>query len=120
MKTLCLLFLFLVPGVTVFADTVEITNPEAVFSLVEVQEEIDFISSAVMGCIDTGREHRDCMCESKAMFSHFSGTVNDLFAKCPELEGHDLITYKAPDGMQVTQSLVGIKKQAEIKLVCSE
>lgn len=110
----------MVPSLIVSGETLEIKDPKTMFSLVEVQEEIDFISSAVMGCKDTGREHSDCMCENKAMLSHFTETVNELFVKCPNLNGQDLVTFKAPDGVQVTQSLEGIRKQAEMKLVCTE
>lgn len=120
MRILLLLVLLFLPGPAVADEPIDINDPKTMFLLVEVQEEIDFISSAVLGCLDAGREHSECMCENKAMISHFTETVNDLFVSCPELKGQDLVTFKAPDGVQVTQSLAGIRKQTEMKLVCSE
>lgn len=120
MRLFCLLILLLVPGLVVSAEPLDVKNPDIMFSLVEVQEEIDYISSVVMGCVDSGREHSDCMCSNKAMFSRFTQKVGKLFVKHPILEGHDLVAFKDPDGVQVTQSLMGIRKQAEMQLDCSE
>jgi hypothetical protein len=45
-------------------------------------------------------------------------TVNSIFDKHPILGRYDLIHYRTPDGMINNQSLLGIKKQAEMVLRC--
>jgi len=120
MKISCLLILLSLAATPVFAGTYLINDSEMLFNLVEVQEEVDFISSAIMGCLDSGRDQRECMCDNKGMMAHFSATVKELFKKHPELKNQDLVEFKDPGGMHVTQSLDGFRKQAEIKLNCSE
>lgn len=103
---------------TLYAEPYEVQDHETMLALVELQEDMDLISSSVMGCLDVGREHIDCMCANKALFSHFSETVTELFDTFPELENYDLVTFKDPEGVQVTQSMEGIKKQAAMELDC--
>ena len=66
-----LLVVFLLLPCSLFAESFDVVDHEMKLGLIELQEEIDFISSAVMGCIDSGREQHDCMCANKAMFSIF-------------------------------------------------
>ena len=112
---LCLVLLL---PCSVFAEPYEVQDHEMMLALSEIQEEVDFISSAVMGCVDTGREHKDCMCTNKAMFMHFSESVTTLFAGFPELEKYDLVTFRDQKGVQVTQSMQGMKRQAVMDLDC--
>jgi hypothetical protein len=102
------------------AGNLEIRDPAVVADLAEVQNEIEAISSAVMSCIDSGREHQECMCDNRGKFVHFSRTVATLFADHPQLEGRDLVHFKGKDGTLVNQSLEGIKRQAGMKLSCPE
>ena len=97
---------------------VEIKDQAIVVDLVTVQNEIDSISSSIMSCMDSGKEHKDCMCDNEIKFINFKKTVKVLFEKHPDLNQHDLIHYRTPDGMINNQSLVGIKKQANVNFSC--
>lgn len=97
---------------------VEINDQAIVDDLTVVQNEIDSLSAAIMSCMDTGKQHQECMCDNEEKLVQFSKTVQVLFEKHPELTKHDLIHYRAQDGAINNQSLVGIKKQANMELSC--
>lgn len=86
---------------------VEIKDQETVDDLIIIQNEIDSISSAIMSCMDSGKQHKECMCDNEAKFVNFAKTVQALFEEHPELEGRDLIHYRNQDGTINNQSLFG-------------
>ncbi len=103
----------------VWADEgVDITNPTQVLELVKIQERLDSVSTAVMGCMDSGREHNACLCQYKELIIQFNRSVNNLFPNHPSLEKYDLVRFKSPDGTWVTQSLKSIRKQASLDPSC--
>ena len=75
----------------VWADEgVDITNPTQVLELVKIQERLDSVSTAVMGCMDSGREHNACLCQYKELIIQFNRSVNNLFPNHPSLEKYIL------------------------------
>jgi hypothetical protein len=121
MKIILFVFLFFVHAQFALADEVlEVEDRAMVSRLVVVQDEIDAVSSAVMGCMDSGRTHKECMCENRELFIRFTGTVNALFVQYPDLRNHDLVMFKNQQGQHVTQSMEGIQKQANMNLSCNE
>jgi hypothetical protein len=96
--------------------SVEITDPRKVAALTALQEKIDSISAEVTECTGAGTEHGDCLCESEALILDFNGAVRKLFEIYPDLDAMDLVSFRMPDGMTVTQSLTGIRNQARMKL----
>jgi hypothetical protein len=97
---------------------IEINNQEIVDDLIVIQNEIDTISSAIMSCMDSGKQHKECMCDNKEKLVNFAKTAQALFDEHPELKGLDLIHYRNQDGTINNQSLLGIKKQASMELSC--
>jgi len=76
----------------VWADEgVDITNPIQVLALVAIQERLDSVSDAVMGCMDSGGEHKACLCEHKELIVQFNTSVKNLFLNHPDLEEFDLV-----------------------------
>jgi hypothetical protein len=120
MKIFFVSILLLIPGLSLASGNLEIKAPLMVSDLVKVSHEIDSLSSAIMSCIDSGKEHKDCMCANKQLFAHFTDTVNTLFKTYPQLEGQDLINFKNTEGMLINLSLEGIKKQAGTELSCDQ
>ena len=118
MKLFLLFLLFIIPNMSIAAGNMEIEDSDTIAELSEIQEQIDSISSAVTGCMESGGKHKQCICQNREMFSRFSFTVNAFFKEHPELEDQDLVNFKTPDGTLVNQSLVGIRKQANMKLEC--
>lgn len=112
---LCLL---LISHVTWSDDDIDITDADQVSALLAVQEKIDSLSSNVMKCMDSGKEHKACMCDNKALINDFNEKVNTLFELHPELEKLDLIRLKTTDGTPLAQSLSGIKIQANTAPDC--
>ena len=100
------------------AGNVEIIDQNIVNDLTAVQKEVDSISARIMSCMDAGKQHKECICQSEAKFSQFSKMVKALFERYPELEDYDLIHYRTPDGAINNQSLIGITRQASMQLTC--
>ena len=73
---------------------------------------MDNVSSEIMSCIDSGKEHSVCMCQSKAIIVQFNNSVKALIEKNKDIEKLDLVRFKSTDGTWVTQSLKGLLKQA--------
>jgi hypothetical protein len=108
-------------SVPVFADAnMDITEPKMVAQLVELDAIISAISAGVMGCMDSGNEHKQCMCENKDLFAKFSGAANNFVESYPQLDDQDLVNFKNPDGVLVNLSLETAKRQADMKLSCGE
>ena len=103
-----------------FTETLEVDDKDQVAALLKVQQGIDAMSEAVMSCMDSGREHKVCMCKSKDLFAKFSATVDELFVSYPDLKNHDLVGFKEPGGMYVTLSMEGTQKQAQMLLNCNQ
>lgn len=68
--------------------------------------------------MDSGKSHTDCLCENESQIAEFNKAVEQLVASYPNLETLDLVTFRTTDGELVSQSLVGIKRQAETELTC--
>lgn len=104
----------------VWADEgVDITNPAQVSELLDLQEKLDSVSNAIMGCLDSGEEHSVCICKHKELVIQFNRRVNELFLNHPGLGELDLVRFKSPDGIYVAQSLEGIRKQANVEPSCT-
>ena len=102
------------------AGNLAISDHNMVADLVELDEIISSIASGVMGCMDSGKEHKQCMCENRMLFGQFTEAANELFRKYPQLEGQDLVNFKNPEGVLVNFSLETAKRQAEVELLCNE
>jgi hypothetical protein len=103
-----------------FSDEgVDIVDDAQINALLAIQDQIDAISAGVMSCMDKGNTHAQCLCENESRFQEFSRLVDNLFSEFPELANHDIVRFKAPDGMYVNQSLEGIQNQADMELSCS-
>ena len=100
-------------------EGVDISDPAQVTELHKVQDKLDSVSTAIMSCMDTGEEHKTCLCKNEELIVQFNSIVEKLFSNQPELDALDIVSFKATDGTWVSQSLVGIKKQASKELLCN-
>ena len=58
---------------TVWAyEGVDITNPAQVSELHNLQEKLDSVSNAIMGCMNSGEEHKVCICKHKELVIQFN------------------------------------------------
>jgi hypothetical protein len=112
------IFFLLISHVAWADDGVDITDPDLVSALLETQKKLDSISSSVMSCINSGNDHKVCMCENETLILDFNTAVIKLFEMHPELGKLDLVRLKTTDGTSVAQSLSGIKMQASSELSC--
>lgn len=117
-----LLFIFFVmwSQVALSDGSIDISEPNEVAALTELQEKLDTISLAVMLCIESGKDHSDCLCESEELILDFNKAVYQLFVTYPNLAGLDLVQFKTPDGDVISQSLSGLEKQSKTEPVCSQ
>ncbi len=99
-------------------DGVDITGPSEVTALTGIQEKIDIISTVVTDCVNSGKDHGDCLCENEALILSFNQAVKQLFVTFPHLKTLDIVRFKTSTGEVVSQSLAGIEKQSEMKLTC--
>ena len=97
----------------------DITEPQKVAALTGIQEKIDSISTAVGKCMNAGKSHGDCMCENEKLILNFNGAMEKLFETYPDLKAVDIVNFKMKNGLAVSQSLSGIKNQAQRKLSCN-
>ena len=82
LNKIVLILAFLLFSTSVFADgNLDITDPKMVAELVKLDTIISSISKGVMGCMDSGKEHKQCMCENRALFAQFSEAANKFFNK---------------------------------------
>ena len=120
MKQLLIILLAVITN-SIWADEgVDITNPVQVSELHNLQEKLDSVSNAIVGCMGSGEEHNDCICKHKELIIQFNRSVNNLFLNHPDLGELDLVRFKSPSGNYVAQSLEGIRKQANIEPSCTE
>ena len=96
----------------------EITNPAQISALTAIQKRLDNLSNLIMTCIDMGTAHTECLCNNEALISEFNTAVKELFSDHPTLAGMDMVRFKMPDGIWVSQSLFGIRKQTQTKQNC--
>lgn|GEM_PF-2418047 len=115
---LALIAVLLCASLAMAGEVFEATDAAMVTDLARLESRIDAISDAVTDCVVSGRTTEQCLCDNEEMVSGFSVAVDTLFAKHPELEHHDLVSFKDPDGEYVTLSMKGIKMQADAKLSC--
>ena len=120
MKTLLTILMLLMASPSFAAVNLDITDQNMVADLVELDEIISSISSGVMGCIESGKEHKPCVCENRDIFAQFSKAANKFFKKYPQLEGQDLVNFKNPEGILVNLSLETAKRQADMEISCNE
>lgn len=119
LKKIALVLAWMLCVAPVFAaGNLDITEPEMVAELVELDALISSISDGVMGCMDSGKEHKLCMCENRDLFARFSAAADSFFEKHPQLDGQDLVNFKNPEGVLVNLSLETAKRQADMKLSC--
>ena len=114
-----ILFLTLVGSVAWSDDGVDITEPSRVAALTELQEILDSVSVAVTDCVGSGKEHGQCLCENEKSVLIFNKAVADLFETYPDLRSVDIVSFRLSNGSSVSQSLSGIRKQAQTPLNCT-
>jgi hypothetical protein len=114
--------IFLLVLVTVVArsdEGVDITAPQQIAALTDIQEQIDLISAEVADCISSGKDHGDCFCENEKLVLNFNRAVAEFFATYPDLETVDIVRFAMADGLAVSQSLSGIENQARSERGCT-
>ena len=119
MKQVLIILLAVITNLIWADEGVDITNPVQVSELHHLQDKLDSVSNAIMGCMDSGEEHAACICKHKELILQFNNSVNKLFMNHPDLGKLDLVRFKSPDGIYVAQSLEGIRKQANIEPSCT-
>ncbi|HBE93437.1 MAG TPA: hypothetical protein DDW55_13320 [Gammaproteobacteria bacterium] len=119
MKHLLIILLATITNIVWADEGVDITNPTQVLELHNLQEKLDAVSATIMGCIDSGEEHGTCMCKHKELILQFNSSVKSLFSSHPDFVKLDIVRFKTPDGIWVSQSLKGIRKQAGIEPSCT-
>ncbi len=117
-KRLLIIFLLSFTNIAWSDDGIDINDPDLVSALLEIQNKLDAISSGVMKCIDSGTDHKVCMCNNEALILDFNTAVNKLFEMHPELGELDLVRLKTTDGTSLAQSLSGLKVQASSEPSC--
>ncbi len=117
-KRLLIILLLSFTNIAWSDDGVDITDPGLVSALLVIQNKLDAISSSVMKCIDSGNDHKDCMCENETLILDFNTAVIKLFEMHPELGKLDLVRLKTTDGTSLAQSLSGLKVQATQEFSC--
>jgi len=121
MKVKQLLIIFLSTLTTiVWADEgVDIDDPVQVSELNNIQGKLDSVSTAIMGCMDSGKEHKECICKHRGLIIEFNTNVKILFSNYPSFENLDIVRFKSPNGTWVSQSLKGIRAQASVEPTCT-
>ena len=97
---------------------IDVADPVLVSELNRLQDQVDTVSTAIMGCMETGREHQACMCEHRGKITQFNATVHGLMSRHPTLATLDLVQFRAADGVSVAQSLNAIRAQAASEPSC--
>jgi hypothetical protein len=112
MKRLLLICLLATAGVVSASEELLIENTEMVTQLNIIQSSLDKVSTEVMSCMDSGNEHSVCMCQNKAIITQFNDGVKVFIENNKNLESHDLVRFKSPDGTWITLSIKGLLRQA--------
>lgn len=120
MKYLLIIISLTTNANVIWADEgVDITDPIQVSELHNLQDKLDSVSTAIMGCMDAGGAHKTCMCKHKEQIVQFNTIVSDLFSNHPGFEQLDIVRFRIPGGQWVSQSLKGIRKQAGVEPSCN-
>ena len=119
MKTVTTIFLLLMATAALGSENLTITDREMVADLVAIDKSISAISAGVMACIDSGKEHKLCMCENRALFNEFAVAMNRLLQTYPQLKREDLVHFKNPEGLLVNLSLETARRQAALEFHCN-
>ncbi len=112
MKKLFLVYLIALSNLLWADEETLIEDPTLVSQLNLIQINLDKVSSTIMNCMDTGKEHPACMCQSRDIIIQFNNSVNLLIQNNKAIENLDLVRFKSTDGIWVTQSLNGLLTQA--------
>ena len=96
-------------------EGIDITEPALVSELNNLQEKIESVTAAIRECMDAGEEHEICMCKHKNLINEFNITARNIFSNYPDLRNLDVVRFKSPDGLWVSQSLEGIRSQASME-----
>ncbi len=119
MKIFIFILLILLPNILLASEEVLIEDPALVSQLIKIQDSLDKVSTAVMKCIDSGEKHSICLCQNKSIIIEFNNTVKSTLEKSTNFKSLDLVRFKHPDGEWITQSLEGIKLQANNEPSCT-
>ena len=112
MKYLLFAYLFATSTSLIAGEEILIKDPALVAQLSKIQMNLDETSTAVVACLEAGKNHSVCMCESKETIIKFNTSVKSLIEKNKDLGNLDLIRFKSTEGIWVIQSLKGLLKQA--------
>ena len=115
MKKMVFIYILTFSGFVSANEEVLIENSKQVAQLNTIQSHLDKVSSAVMSCIDLGKEHSVCLCQNKEIIIQFNTNVKKLIEENKELQKYDLVRFKSTDGTWVTQSLHG-KGKADLQI----
>lgn len=119
MRKVAVVLLGLSATVALSDDVIDVTDADKVAALTDIQDQVDSISAAVGECIAAGREHSVCLCESEDLILSFNNSVEQLQDNYPDLKTVDMVTFTMPSGLSVSQSLAGIRRQAQAKYSCN-
>ena len=79
-----LIALLATAGTGVVVDEgLDLSDPGQVSALYRLQLEMDLISDAVMGCMDGGIGHHECMCTHEDLFAGFASSVAGVLEDHP-------------------------------------
>ncbi|PHS72194.1 MAG: hypothetical protein COB22_05710 [Cycloclasticus sp.] len=112
MKKLIFIYMLACSSFVSANEDVLIEDSNQVAQLNAIQSNLDEVSSAVMSCIDSGKEHSVCLCQNEEIIIQFNINVKKLFEDNMVLQKYALVRFKSTDGTGVTQNLRGILKQA--------
>jgi hypothetical protein len=99
-------------------EGIDITEPGRVGLLRAIQRQLDGLADAIAGCLVEGREHAECMCRSWPRMAEFANSIEGLDALYPDLRELDVVRFRDVDGFWVSQSLVGLRRQAGYEPEC--
>jgi len=119
MKHLLIILLACITYLAWADEGVDITNPKQVSVLHNLQESLASVTTAIMGCIDSGNSHGSCICKHKVLITQLNKNTNKLFLDHPEFKDLDLVRFKSPEGEHIALSLEGIRKQASVEPSCT-
>ncbi|WP_299176453.1 hypothetical protein [uncultured Neptuniibacter sp.] len=95
-----------------------IEGPAEVAQLREISNQLNNVSDLVMTCMDQGSSHRECLCENGDEIESFNLAVKAMNRSGSRWQGLDLVRYRSDEGVWVTLSLAGLRRQAGQPLNC--
>ena len=119
MKVFFLVLFLSLPNILWASEDVLIEDSALVSQLNIIHNGLAKVSSAVMNCLDSGKEHPVCLCQNKSIIIEFNNTVKSLLENSTKLQNLDLVRFKHADGEWVTLSLQNLKKQASKEPSCT-